>query len=101
MPRNLTEAQQQVEVAEIRYHSDALMIPNGMSVQSAIDLLERQRMLERVESGEMSEAQAVAAMRVSFAKDRTKAMKQSENSNIPLPCRMGVSKKGYTRSMTL
>lgn len=43
MSRNLTEAQQQVEVATIKYHSDSLMIPNGMSVQSAIDLLERQR----------------------------------------------------------
>jgi len=43
MSRNLTEAQQQVEVATIKYHNDSLMIPNGMSVQSAIDLLERQR----------------------------------------------------------
>lgn len=60
-----------------------------------------QRMLERVESGEMSESQAVAAMRVSFAKDRTKAMKQSENSNIPLPCRMGTAKKGYTRQVNM
>lgn len=43
MSRNLTQAQEQVQVAEIRYHNDALMIPNGMSTSQAIELLERQR----------------------------------------------------------
>ena len=56
-----------------------------------------QRMLERVESGEMTESEAVAAMRVSYSKDRAKAMKQSENSHLPNQVRMGCSKKGYTR----
>lgn len=58
MSKNLTEAQNEVQVAEIRYHDDALMIPNGMSPQQAIDLLERQRdyLEEEVEISRVYEA---------------------------------------------
>lgn len=43
MSKDLTDAQKPVHVAEIVYHGDQLLIPNGMSTQEAIDLLERQR----------------------------------------------------------
>ncbi|EAM1616344.1 ATP-binding protein [Salmonella enterica] len=43
MSKDLTAAQKEVHVAEIVYHGDKLLIPEGMSVNDAIDLLERQR----------------------------------------------------------
>ncbi|EIP9220994.1 ATP-binding protein [Salmonella enterica] len=43
MSKDLTDAQKPVHVAEVVYHGDKLLIPQGMSTQEAIDLLERQR----------------------------------------------------------
>lgn len=43
MPKDLTEAQEKIHVAEIVYHGDKITIPEGMSVTDAIDTLERQR----------------------------------------------------------
>ncbi|EDY2030059.1 ATP-binding protein [Salmonella enterica] len=43
MSKDLTEAQKEIHVAEIVYHGDKILIPEGMTVQNAIDTLERQR----------------------------------------------------------
>lgn len=41
--RSLAGEDNQVQVAEIKHHDGQLLIPNGMSVDSAIELLERRR----------------------------------------------------------
>lgn len=38
MSKSLSQAAEQVHVAEIVYHGDQLLIPNGMSVDQAIDM---------------------------------------------------------------
>ena len=43
MSKTLQAAAEPVHVAEIVYHGDQLLIPNGMSVGQAIDMLERRR----------------------------------------------------------
>ena len=43
MSKSLSQAAEQVHVAEIVYHGDQLLIPNGMSVDQAIDMLDRRR----------------------------------------------------------
>lgn len=43
LQRTLAGEDSQVQVAEIKHHDGQLLIPNGMSVTQAIDLLERRR----------------------------------------------------------
>ena len=43
MAKNLTDATEAVHVAEIVYHGEQITIPNGMTVDQAIKLMQRQR----------------------------------------------------------
>lgn len=43
MSKNLKDAGEQAHVAEIKYHGEAMILPEGMSVDSAIDFLKRRK----------------------------------------------------------
>lgn len=43
MSKNLKDAGEQAHVAEIKYHGEAMILPEGMSVDSAIDFLNRRK----------------------------------------------------------
>lgn len=55
--------------------------------------------IEKYKSGKMSKSEATARLTVAARKETARAMKQSENSNLPTTVRMGVAKKGYTRQL--
>lgn len=56
--------------------------------------------IEKYKAGKMSKSEATARLSVAARKETDRMLKQSENSNIPLPCRMGTAKKGYTRQIS-
>lgn len=53
--------------------------------------------INQYQAGKISKSEANAKLLVAARKAQHKALKQTDNSNLPAEVRMGCSKKGYTR----